>query len=163
MKKESTISVALKNSQGFTLLELLTVIGIIAVLTTMAVLSGWDSRKKANDTLALSDAKHIITVVTDNFFSRDDVDYRTGVGVFVSEIGTKTNAGSARSPVFTLSPGVVATATGRTATGGALGSINIYLYHSTGTGVTFAFYPGIFVRTFNVSMDEETGEVNTSF
>ncbi len=160
MKKESKISVALTNSQGFSVLELLVVIGIMSVLAAMAVINAWDSRKKANDTLALSDAKNIIAVVSDNFFDREDVKYDTGG--WVTQIGTKRIDDSARSPVYSLSSGVVANATGFSSPV-ALGNIDIYFYHLSGTGLSFALYPGINVRTFYVSINEATGNVDTSF
>ena len=163
MKKESKISVTLKNSQGFTLLELMTVIGIVAVLATMAVLSGWDSRKKAQDLLALYDAKNILTIVGSSFLEKEDIDFDTN-GNWVTQIGTTrwSDGGARRVALYTLSPRVVANATGFSSKVDP-GNISIYLYNTSGTGVSFALYPGIKVRTFYVNIDEATGDVDTSF
>ncbi len=124
MKKESKILIALKNSQGFSLLELIVVGAILSVLTVMATVNYLDSRAKASDILALSDAKHIITVVTSNFFDEEDVDYDTGGG-WATQIGTKRNDASARPAVHVLSPGVFAWAIGYSSPV-QLGNITIY-------------------------------------
>ncbi len=164
MKKESKISIALKNNQGFTLLELMAVIGIIAVLTAMAAFSAFDARKKANDTLALNDARNMITVVHDNFFNKTDVSYDTG-GWTSGPLGTLTSppGSTARPAVYNLSPGVKAYAIGRSSPA-QLGNITLYTHHTAGTGVSFSLCPVTAnVKSFYVYIDESSGDVDITF
>ncbi len=162
MQKASNILTPFKNDKGFTLLELLVVIGIISILLAMGSMNFFDSRKKANDTLALNDAKNLITVASNNFFDKTDVlytrDYPDG-----RQIGASTNTAAARPPVYTLSPGVQVRAVGFSSPD-ASGSITFWAHHAAGTGISApTLGSGVPIRSYYVELFEDTGEIDTSF
>jgi len=93
-----------KKADGFTLLELLVVMGIIGILTSTSMVYFFDMMASSRDTVALSDANSLMTVVTSNFVGDESVNYEAQNG---QQLGVADAAGGARNPVFTLSAGVV--------------------------------------------------------
>ncbi len=162
MKKINKILRPLKNDNGFSYLELMVVVGIISILAVMGGINAMDSRRKANDTLALNDAKNLITVANNNFFDKTDVlytrDYPDG-----SQIGTSTNAAVARPPVYSLSIGVQVRAVGWSSPN-ALGQITFWAHHVAGTGLPSpTLGSGVPIRSYYVELFEDTGDIDTSF
>jgi prepilin-type N-terminal cleavage/methylation domain-containing protein len=93
----------LKDSKGFTLIELFIVFVILGVLAEMAWTFMIDLRSRSFDVSAVADGKNLITLVRNNSVNLDDVDYTKING---SDVGVETTGGVARPPVFSLSPGV---------------------------------------------------------
>ncbi len=166
MKKEKQRVFILKNRSGFTFLELLTVIGIIAILTSMVVGYYADSRKKANDTLALNDAKNMITIASGIFSEEVDVDFTHDIGDG-PQIGTSTFDAPTtnRKPVYNLSPGVEAVIAGQSSKSDIeVNTITLYTFHVAGTGIPgdpwFITAP---TKVYMVQLDGFTGDIDTSF
>jgi len=122
----------LKESKGFTMIELLMVFVILGVLAQMAWTFMIDLRSRSYDVTAVADGKNLITVVRNSFVNLDDVDYTKING---SDVGVETTGGGARPAVFTLSPGVrVVITAGSESTGFPDTSFfEAYVYHKNGT------------------------------
>ncbi len=123
----------LKDNRGFTFIELLMVFVVLGILAQIGMTFMLDLRSRSSDVTALSDGRHLVTVVRNNFVNLDDVDYTHNPGDG-SDIGAIDTLGTPRDPVFTLSSGVEVTITGESdpslpGTGIAVATI----YHTSGT------------------------------
>lgn len=123
----------LQNDKGFTLIEMLMVFIVLGILAQMTSLVVIDLKSRSHDLMAISDGRNLVTVIRDNFVDLADVDYTHNPGDG-RDIGTVDTGGAARSPVFTLSPGVEVTLTGKSdpALPGT-GLVVATLYHTAGT------------------------------
>ena len=136
------------NSGGFTLVELMVVIAIIGILATIAVGSFMSTRTKVVDAAALSETRILGKVVLNAFLDGIDVNlsHNSGDG---PQIGTQDTAGNGRSPLFTLSNGLVAQITGNSDWGGSgLGRFVAEVWHPNGS------------KTFWLIIDEVTDTVS---
>ena len=122
----------LKKSDGFTMVELLMVMIIIGILTTMAFTFTIDLRSRAYDATALVDGKNLMSVAGNSFLGLEDVGY-THTPAMGSQIGAKDTGGSDRPPVFNLSPGVKAVIFGSSAGIPGTGLVTARVYHERGT------------------------------
>jgi prepilin-type N-terminal cleavage/methylation domain-containing protein len=149
----------LKNSKGFTMIELFMVFAVIGILAQIAMTFMIDLRSRSFDIRAVSDGRNLITVVKANFANLDDVDYTEIDG---SDIGVKTTGGGARPPVFTLSPGVTIKVTNgsESGTSGAC-SFEAWLSHSNGTPDAAPSETGTGRREFYYFADESDDTIAT--
>ncbi len=141
---KKTANIFSNGSSGFTLIEVLIVVVIIAILGSIAGINYIPFRNKAYDTIALSDTRNLVGSVTDAILSEEDVNYNKIGGGAVGEVDT---GGIVRTPVFTLSPGIEAVLTGDS-TGGTVFTAS--LRHIRGT-------PG---KTYDCVVDETTGLID---
>ncbi len=138
-----------KRADGFTLLELLVVMGILGILTSTSMLYFLDMLRSSRDTAALSDASSLIIVVNATFSGDESVDFTARNG---QQLGVADAVGVARNSIFTLSRGVMIDFTAGFSnmcfgiTSDNPGQFVASLYHSSGT-------PG---REVHIWIDEVT-------
>ena len=157
----------LKDDRGFTLIELFSVLVVLAILAQMSLTFMLDLRSRSSDLTAMSDGRNLVTIVRNNFVNLDDVkyDHNPGDG---SDIGTVDTSDNLRSegPVFTLSPGVKAEIVGGSDSPGSPGGgyFEAYLYHEQGTSVNpAATFTGGGRREYYFVVDEEGVDTLASF
>lgn len=144
----------IRDEKGFTLPELMITMAIMMVLAQMAMLSMMDMRRSALDTSAISDTRNLIDAAMNKFLDKADVNlvHTSGEG---RAVGDSTNSGAARSPVFTLSPGVRARVIGSSDwAGDGNGYMEAWVYHPNGNE-DLATPSGR--REFYCIIDEATG------
>ncbi len=147
-----------KNNRGFTILELLTVLGIINILASIAILPYMSMRAKGADSVAVSDARNIVTAVNENFIGRNYPDYSVHSG---QKVGLKPDGTYA----FTLSEGVkmiILSASPMNA-GMGNGKLEALFYHVSGSPDNNPAPTDR--RVYYILVDEKTGllSVPTSF
>jgi prepilin-type N-terminal cleavage/methylation domain-containing protein len=98
-----------KGMGGFTILELMVVMGIIGILTSTSMLYFIDLTRSSRDAAAILDANNLMTVVHSNFVGDESVNYQARSG---QSLGVADASGAPRQPVFTLSTGVIIDFTG---------------------------------------------------
>lgn len=101
-KRISKLCANLKNNSGFTMMELMVVLAIIGILSSMAIKSYIISRSKTGDATALAEANGFGKAIINVFLDDIDVDLEHHIGDG-PEIGTKDTSGNPRPPVFTFS------------------------------------------------------------
>ncbi len=121
------------NTNGFSLIELLMVIALISILSAFAIFHFFPMRQKALDSMAISDARNIVDSVINAAMNNEDVDYtKANTG---GPVGNVDTGGNPRTPIFTLSPGVMAIIAGGSnqAPNGNNTIFNAIIYHEGGT------------------------------
>ncbi len=116
----------MKNNRGFSILELLIVMGIMGILTNMGYLMYKDAIGRSGDTAVISDARNLVTVATENFVSGiyPNFSHAPGEG---SLVGLKPDGTYA----FRLSKGVKALILGLPSATGQ-GYMEAYVFHTRG-------------------------------
>lgn len=123
----------IKGNSGFTFIEIMMVMIMLAALTQMAWNFLGDVRHRSFDVSAVADGRNLITVVRTNFINLDNVQYDHDPDDGQA-IGTVDRNGNPRPPVFTLSPGVRARIELGSNSGIAeQGYYEAYLFHVSGT------------------------------
>jgi prepilin-type N-terminal cleavage/methylation domain-containing protein len=127
------IKTSLKDTSGFTLIELMIIIAIIGVLASIAMFNYMPMRARAMDSAAMSDARNLVDIITNTAMINQDIDYtKINTG---GAVGGVDSAGNPRSPIFVLSPGVSASIVGDS-NQGASGNATLFsatIYHTGGT------------------------------
>ncbi|MDQ1329956.1 MAG: hypothetical protein QG578_219 [Thermodesulfobacteriota bacterium] len=132
MKKNLLFCINKTNEdKGFTMIELIIVIGIISILAQIGFDLYIDYRAKAFNASAINDGRQLLNVVMNNLVSFDDVDY-THDENGGNRIGAVDTNGNPREPVLFLSPSVRARIVGDNDTSGN-GYMEAYLYSVGGT------------------------------
>lgn len=130
---KGNIKTSLKDTSGFTFVELMIIIAIISVLASIAMFNYMPMRAKAMDSAAMSDARNLVNSITNAAMSNEDIDYtKINTG---GAVGGMDSAGNPRSPIFVLSQGVAASIVGDS-NQGASGNATLFfatIYHTGGT------------------------------
>lgn len=152
----------IKNQKGFTITELVVIICIISVLSSLAIVNYIDIRRYAADTTALSDARALITAVQSAIFDELDIDYSHSPEDGPA-IGTKTNTpGQTRPAILRLSEGVKALLTGSKSPL-TLCIFTAKVSHVAGTNDPFNLFPATGNIAYFIEINEETGDVLLTF
>lgn len=104
-----------KNKKGFTLVELLVVISIIGLLSTIAVVSLGSARAKARDTKRIADVKQITTALEQYYADQGNYWASAASGAAASglAIGTATADSLTATNGFAAAPGAGTTYMGK--------------------------------------------------
>lgn len=148
----------IRNTDGFTLIELMMAMIILSILVQISLTFSIDLRKRAFDATALADGKNLMTTAGNSFIGLDDVDF-THTPADGSQIGVVDTAGSPRSPIFTLSPGVRAVIWGESPSVPGSGMVTARVYHISGTNDPLAGNPDK-KREFYFVIDEMTSLIS---
>ena len=129
------ICATLKNSSGFTVLELVFVFATICVLSTIAVKGYMDGRHQVVNASALAETRGLGKSVVAAFLDGRDVDlaHLPGDGPLIGAVDT---SGNPRAPIFSLSSGMQALIIGSSPPGGK-GTCTATVWHPRGSGKTF--------------------------
>ncbi len=150
-----------QDARGFTFVELMLIVAILSILSSIAFSNYMPIRAKALDAAAVSDARNLVDSIVNAAMIKEDVDYTkpnfsSGAGGAVGDLDT---TGNARTPIFVLSPGVEARIGGGSDQGANLNAtiVNVTLYHTGGT------VDGTFSgrKEFTCTVNEETGVIST--
>jgi len=153
MFKKRILAENIRDNSGFSLIELMMMLAIIAILTQISFSSWIDYKRKAYDASAVSDARNLIEAVINDMVGFEDVDYSHTVASG-SRIGAFDNEGNARPPSLFLSPGVNAHIFYDTVGGGIF--VDAFIWHGGGSPDPTAAAPGnIGIREFESLIDED--------
>ncbi len=123
----------LKNQNGFTLIELIVTMMIIAILAAMGSMYSGYLRNRAADSQAFTEGRHLLTALSDTFLGGEDVFFGDAGTVQAGDLGTQNHDKSdSRTPIFSLSSDVRAILEGQnTATDD--GFVEATVWHVNGT------------------------------
>jgi len=146
-----------KSDKGFSLMELMMVLSIIAIVAQIGFTSWLDYKRRAYDTTAVSDTRNLIEAIVNDMVGAEDVNYDHDPDDG-PRIGGYTKEGDARKPSLFLSPGVKAIVTGATDiidsnTGIPATIVTAVLWHAGGTPWVDVGNPDN-VREFTAVVDE---------
>jgi len=118
-------------------MELMIVIAILGVLTSIGMLYFLDMLQSTRDTSAQTDAKNLITIINNNFLDNESIRY-DALSADGSQVGVMEEDGTTpRVPAYGLSPGVVikfaSTPNISSNDSDINGTFNAWLYHPQGT------------------------------
>jgi len=151
-----------RNRNGFTMIELMIVIAILGVLTSIGMLYFLDMLHSTRDTAALTDAKNLITIINNNFLDNESIRY-DALSADGSEVGVMEEDGATpRVAAYGLSPGVrikfVTTPNISSNDSMIQGTFDAWLYHPQGTpdplDISFA---GVGRKVVQCTIDEASG------
>lgn len=136
------------NIRGFTIIELMVSVAIVSILATTAFYSMIDSRRKAQDIIALAEANGLGKTVVSAVVDGADINF-AHLPDDGSAFGNEDTSGNARDSIFFFSSGVRAEVTGNTNFGGTgMAFCEAEIWHAGGD------------KTFYLLIDEING-INT--
>lgn len=125
----------IKKNKGFTLIELMIIMAIISILTSVGLLSMMDYLKRVRDSAARTDARNAVVSITDRFLNLDTA---------ITLGDDNANVLPDGSLLYVISPGVKVTGYVTKNTVWDPGIVDLTFQHPNGT-------PG---RSFKIFIDE---------
>lgn len=124
----------IRNTDGFSMIELLMVLIILGILAQMAMTFALDIRKRAYDATALTDGKNLLGFIGNSFLALEDVTFEH-TDADGREVGFMAADGvTPRStPIFILSAGVKAVISHADPGIPSGGYVEARVYHINGT------------------------------
>jgi len=133
------------DARGFTIIELMVSVAIVSILATTAFYSMIDSRRKAQDIVALAEASSLGKTVMSAVVDGADVNF-AHLPDDGAAVGNEDTSGNARQSIFFFSGGVRAEITGNTNFGGSgMAFCEAEIWHAGGD------------RTYYLLIDEING------
>jgi prepilin-type N-terminal cleavage/methylation domain-containing protein len=149
------------NQNGFTLIELMTVIAIITILATIGMMYLGDARLRTYDAHALTEGRHLMTALSDAFLGDEDVYFGDGATELSGDIGTSTaDESGTRKPIFTLSNDVRVILDGWNTAAPGDGYVMAYVWHVEGSRASGVTQNSAGKREYLFEIDEATGEID---
>lgn len=147
----------LKGNSGYSFMELMMVLSIIAIVAQIGFTAWMDYKRRAYDASAVADTRNLIEAIVNDMVGFEDVlyDHAPDDG---PRVGAISNTGTPRKPSLFLSPGVKADITGSTAWLDTVSNdeftfVSAFIWHGGGTP-----WPGVGndddVREFMATVDE---------
>jgi len=159
------------NSKGYSLMELMMVLSIIAIVSQIGFSAWLDNKRRAYDATAVADTRNLIEAIVNDMVGAEDVLYSHDpedgprIGSWTKGDDTNwdvDNKGEKRKPSLYLSPGVKAFIRGATDVVDSNGitntTVTAFLWHSGGTpwsGVTNLDN----LREFSAVINEQKEEI----
>ena len=134
-EKYSTSIRAFGNQKAFTLIELMVVVGIIALLSALGSTYFTYLNFRAGDSHAFMEGRHLMTAVNDAFMNLEDVNFGDNLTDpdITGPVGATTTNDVARPPIFTLSSQIRARMVGESTPNPGGGFFTAYIWHVNGT------------------------------
>ena len=143
--------------EGFTLMELIVAMLIIAILASMGAMYLGDIRKRAGDSQAFTEGRNLMTALNDAYLGDEDVYFGDGSAELSGDVGVwNSDQSVAREAIFTLSDTVMARLNGNT----AAGEVEVYIWSIDGTADPGALNSDK-KKEYLYYINESTGEVST--
>ena len=159
-EKYSTSIRAFGNQKAFTLIELMVVVGIIALLSALGSTYFTYLNFRAGDSHAFMEGRHLMTAVNDAFMNLEDVNFGDNLTDpdITGPVGATTTNDVARPPIFTLSPEIRARMWGQCTSDPGGGSFTAYIWHTSGTRDPDAMFSGG-IKEYQYIMVEDTNTI----
>ncbi len=162
IRKQRLNNTILHEQDGWTLLELVTVMATIGILAALSINYAIDFLRTTRDTAAMNDAQSLTTIVYDSFLDQNSVDYNAMETVDNRIfIGIKTVDGTPKPPAFRMTPDVEVyldpSDANRSYPDRTPGSFHAWFYHPFGSKDELGFCTGANTkgrRCFEVWIDE---------
>jgi prepilin-type N-terminal cleavage/methylation domain-containing protein len=106
-----------RKDRGFTLVELVVAIGLIAILAALGAFMYRDIVSRAADAHALSEGQGLLSAASEAFLADEDVFFTVADDVTGPVGNVRQSDGLPRSPIFKLSPKIRASITGESPPG----------------------------------------------
>ena len=158
MKRKKHIPQVIRNNRGYSFMELMMVVSIIAIVAQIGFTAWFDYKRRAYDTSAVADTRNLIEAIVNDMVGAEDVNYAHGPDDG-PRIGAYTKEDEPRKPSLFLSPGVKAIIEGATDivdsnTGLTSTIVTATIWHGGGTPWVGVLNPDG-VREFYAEIDED--------
>ena len=173
MYKKTTTTGIIKNSKGYSFMELMMVLSIIAIVAQIGFTAWLDNKRRAYDATAVADTRNLIEAIVNDMVGAENVLYThepdggPRIGAYTKDADNSygiDNRGEPRKPSLYLSPGVKAEVYGatdllNTTTGLTNTWVRAKLWHGGGTPWGNTVENEDKIREFTAFVDEAAEEI----